>query len=342
MTKSPKEQLLAVLAGTAGGPLLNEWEAFAPVFNDPINCWLRAIRVKGQITTDRFGAEYTWPADQLSGMPHITKDNKVIPDITKWKETLKVPDLKANCTDWSASRALKAQIEQEGQKLSLGIMVTGLFEQLHALMGFEDTLMNLIRKPNEMMELCEVLGEYRLGFAKMLVENLKPDVILSHDDWGTKTQLFMNPKFFRKFLKPQYMKLYGYLKENGVLVMHHSDSYGESIVGDMVEMGVDIWQGALPGNDIPGLIKEYGKNITFMGGIDASIVDRVDATEDEIRAEVRRACREYGPLGHFIPSMTYGGPNFYLYPHVEQYVTDEIARYNLETYGLAGLSKKVA
>lgn len=332
MTVNPKENLLALMSGAKDAPLLNEWEAFAPVFGDPINMYLKAHRKQGHTSIDRFGSEYVWQKGDLSGMVHVTKDNKVIPDIKNWRETLAVPDLNAVNGDWSEVQARKAQIEAEGRQLSLGIMVTGLFEQLHALMGFEDTLMNFLRRPKEMIDLCEVLGEYRLGFARLLVENLKPDVILSHDDWGTKHQLFMNPKTFRQFIKPQYMKLYGYLKDNGVIVMHHSDSFAQTIVPDMIEMGVDIWQGALPENDIPAIIREYGRDITIMGGIDASVVDRIDSTEEEIRAEVRRACREYGPCGHFIPAMTYGGPNFYLFPHVQQYVVDEISRYNLETY----------
>jgi len=329
MFDTPKERLTKLLAGGTNAPLLNEWEAFAPVFTDPVNIYLKSHRTRGKITVDRFGAEYIWPEESSAGMPHVTKDNKVITDIAKWRDTLRVPDLKTNCSKgWEDIQAKKAAIEAEGQKASLGLMVTGLFEQLHALMGFEDTLMNFIRKPKEMLELCEVIGEYRLSFAKLLVKYLKPEVILSHDDWGTKQQLFMNPKTFRKFIKPQYMKLYGYLKDNGVIVMHHSDSYGESIVPDMVEMGVSIWQGALPQNNISGIIEQYGKSITIMGGIDASIVDRADSTEDEIRSEVRRACRDYGPRGSFIPCMTPGGPNSCLYPRIQPYITDEIDRYN--------------
>lgn len=332
MSSNPKERLRAVLSGQAGGPLLNEWEAFAPVFNDPVNQYLRAHRKEGQITVDRFGAEFAWPLGQIGGTPHITKDNKAVPDITKWREALRVPDLAANCTDWAAARETKAGIDREGRRLSMAMMAAGLFEQLHALMGFEDTLTNFIRRPREMMELCEVLGEYRLTFARLLVENLRPDVILSHDDWGTKTRLFMSPKCFRQFLKPQYMKLYRYLKEQGVMIMHHSDSYAETLVEDMVEMGVDIWQGALPSNDIVGILDRRGGRLAIMGGIDAAIVDRADSTEAEIRAEVRRACREYDGRGGFIPAMTYGAPDSYLFPHVQRYVIDEIDRYNQETH----------
>lgn len=65
----------------------------------------------------------------------------------------------------------------------------------------------------------------------------------------------------------------------------------------MVDLGIDIWQGALPENDIPKLQKQLNGRMTLMGGIDAAIVDRADSTEEEIRKEVRRACQSYGPGG---------------------------------------------
>lgn len=320
-----------MMTGKPSDRLMVEWEAFAPVINDPVNKFLRGHRQEGRTTIDNFGTTFHWPMGQVSATPYITKDNKAIPDIIKWREYLKVPNLKAEIDhDWSAALDLKAEIDAEGQRFSMALMATGVFEQLHFLMGFEDTLMNLIRRPAQIMELCEIIGEYRLTFARLLVENLKPAVMLSHDDWGTKTRLFMRPEAFRQFIKPQYMKLYGYLKDNGVIIIHHSDSFAETLVPDMIDMGVDIWQGALPENNIPAILKNCGRDIIIMGGIDASIVDRADSTEEEIRRETRRACREYGPLGHFIPAMTYGLSNHYLFPHVQQYVGDEIRRYNAE------------
>jgi hypothetical protein len=71
----------------------------------------------------------------------------------------------------------------------------------------------------------------------------------------------------------------------------------------------------------------------LMGGID-SVIDREDATEEEIRRETRRACDEYGHLKGFWPGITYGGPGT-IYPNVEGIVIDEINRYNMEHYGAA-------
>ena len=69
---------------------------------------------------------------------------------------------------------------------------------------------------------------------KLLVDNLKPDIILSHDDWGSKNTLFMSPETWREMIKPQYAKIYGYAVDHGVMVMHHADSFMEPIVEDMV------------------------------------------------------------------------------------------------------------
>ena len=65
----------------------------------------------------------------------------------------------------------------------------------------------------------------------------------------------------------------------------------------------------------------------------AEIPKVVDSTEEEIRKEVRRACEEYAPNGHFIPCITYGGPGC-LFPHVDSIIDDEIEKYNKEVYGI--------
>ena len=157
--------------------------------------------------------------------------------------------------------------------------------------------------------------------------------MLSHDDWGSKHSLFISPETWREFIKPQYAKTYKYMKDHGVIVMHHADSFLEPIIEDMVDLGIDIWQGALPENDIPKLQKQLNGRMPLMGGIEADIVDRAASTEAEIRKEVRRACQSYGPGGHFIPCITYGGPGC-LYKHVDPIIDDEIDKYNKEVYGV--------
>ena len=58
-------------------------------------------------------------------------------------------------------------------------------------------------------------------------------------------------------------------------------------------------------------------------------IDGFEEQLEELRKEVRRACEEYAPHGHFIPCITYGGPGC-LFPHVDSIIDDEIEKYNKE------------
>lgn len=312
--------------------LVNDYEAFGIVSNDPVYKLTRGNRFKGKTTKDAWGVTIVWPEEQLFAFP--SEIDKVCTDITQWREQVKVPDLIAECSDpalWKEAQETAAQYRAEG-KLVTAYMGTGLFEQLHDLMGMSDACMNFLLEPDDMHDLVEAVGTYRYQYAKLLIDNLHPDVILSHDDWGSKNTLFLSPEVFREFLKPQYARLYGLMKENGVLAMHHADSFLEPLVEDMVEMGIDIWQGVLNTNDIPKLQRQLQGRMLLMGGVD-SVIDRPDSTEEEIRAEVRKVCQTYGPNGGFVPGITYGRPGT-LYPHVNQIMVDEIHRYNMETYGI--------
>lgn len=326
-----KENLLETLKKD-GKPdrLVNQYEAFVPVMNDPLSVYTRGNRVRGTTSTDRWGTQILFPEDAPGPMPHVTEDNKVCPDVTEWKKYVKVPDLVANCsTGWEAALESAAKVDRDKQMV-MGFMGTGIFEQCHFLMGFEDTLVNLLLEPDDMHDLVDVVAEYRFQYAKLLVDNLKPDVILSHDDWGSKNSLFMKPDIWREYFKEHYRRIYGYMKDHGVMVIHHADSYLEPIVEDMAEIGVDIWQGVLPENDILKIQKVLDGRMALMGGIHSTI-DRQDSKEEEIRADVRYVCDTYGVGGHFIPCMTYGLTGT-IYPHVDEIIKDEINQYNKEHF----------
>ena len=110
----------------------------------------------------------------------------------------------------------------------------------------------------------------------------------------------------------------------------HSDSYAATLVPDMIDMGIDVWQGVMTSNDIPALIKQYGPKITFMGGVDSADVDHPGWTREEVRKEVRRACDECGKL-YFIPGASQGLP-LSTYEGVYEAMTEEIDAYSKECF----------
>ena len=327
---TPREIFLEMLKPD-GRPerILDQYEALAMMTGDPINAYLRGNRVRGTTSVDRWGTTILFPADAPGPMPDTRDELKVLRDITHWRDYVHAPDLEANCSaGWEDVRA-KAEAVR-GEKLVAGFMGTGIFEQCHFLMGFEDTLSNLYEHPDEMHELIDYITDYRLKYVQMLIDNLHPDVIFSHDDWGTKNALFMKPEMWREFYKEPYRRFYGYIREHGVIAIHHGDAYLADIVEDMAELGIQCWQGVLPENNIPALQERLGGRMILMGGIGAAI-DRADATEAEIRAYVRRALEENTPGGHYIPSITYGLPGA-VYPQVDAAIDAEIAQWNSEVH----------
>ena len=323
---TPKENFLELLKPN-GQPdrQLCQYEALHMCLNDPINTYLRGNRKRGTVSKDRWGTTISFPADAPGPMPVTTDGLAVCPDITHWRETVHAPDIAACTEGWEACRAA-ARAACGEEKLLAGFMGTGIFEQCHFLMGFEDTLTNLYEHPQEMHALIDYITTYRLLYVKLLIDNLQPDVIFSHDDWGTKDALFMKPEMWREFFKEPYRRFYGYIRSRGVIAIHHADSYLVPIVEDMAEIGIQVWQGVLPENDIPALQQKLHGRLVLMGGMGAAI-DRADAAPEEIYGYAMDTLRRCCPGGHYIPSITYGLPGA-VYPHVDEYIDRAIADYN--------------
>ena len=324
---TPKEIFLELIKPD-GQPerQLCQYEALHMCLTDPINTYLRGNRKRGSVSKDRWGTTISFPEDAPGPIPVHTPELTVCPDVTHWKDTVHVPDLSVCSEGWEECRTRsRAAADAEG-KLLAGFMGTGIFEQCHFLMGFEDTLTALYEHPDEMHALIETITQYRLDYVRRLIDGLQPDVIFSHDDWGTKNALFMKPDMWRDFFKEPYRRFYGYIRSRGVIAIHHADSYLVPIVDDMAEIGIQVWQGVLPENDIPALQAHLNGRLTLMGGFGAAI-DRKDAAPEDILTYARDVLRCDCPGGHFIPSITYGLAGT-VYPHVDTYLNQAIDEYN--------------
>ncbi|KPU44409.1 methylcobalamin:coenzyme M methyltransferase [Oxobacter pfennigii] len=320
-----RQNLLETIRGGNPDRFVNQWEAFGLVSGDPIAA--KSPRpLKGQEIVNSWGVTIRFPENTPGPFPVHDYEHKVIKDITKWKETVKAPSLDAPTEAWDAIKAQAAAVDRNEKFLAMTI-APGIFEQVHYLMGMDDTLLNFYEEPEAMHELIDFITDWKIEYSKLLVKHIKPEVIIHHDDWGSQINSFLSPEMFAEFIVPAFKKLYGFYKANGVqLIVHHSDSYGANLVPYMIEMGIDIWQGAMTANNIPKLIKKYGGQISFMGDINNGVVDVSDWTPELIAREVERACRSCGKL-YFIPNTTMGGP-MSTYPGVYEAVSAEIDRMN--------------
>lgn len=261
----------------------------------------------GKSIKGSWGVTFSWPEGQLGPFPVHDDEHFVVKVITKWKETVIAPPIPTSDEFWAPAIAHASAVDRN-EEFVTAVAAPGIFEMTHHLMGVENALMALYEEPEAMHELINYLTQYELDLAKIVIDKIHPDALFHHDDWGSQKNSFVSPDMFNEFFLPAYREIYGFYKANGVeVIVHHSDSYGANLVPSMIAMGIDIWQGVMTTNDIPELIKQYGSQITFMGGLDTGVIDFPGWTVENCIKHAERACRTYGKK-FYIPCLTQGGP----------------------------------
>ena len=286
---------------------------------------------RGQMNVvNAWGITKSFPENVPGAFPVHTPDKIVIKDMEHWQDYVKVPNVVYDASEWEPFIE-RANAVDRNEQFCMAFVAPGLFEQCHYLMEIQNCLVAFYEYPDEMHELIEVLTQFELDYAAEVCKYLKPDALFHHDDWGSQISTFISPEMFREFYLEPYKKIYGFYRDHGVeLVVHHSDSYAATLVPQMIEMGIDIWQGVMTSNNIPALIKEYGPQISFMGGIDSAAIDFPGWTREKVRAEVRRCCDECGKL-YFIPGASQGLA-MSTFPGVYDATTEEIDAYSREVF----------
>lgn len=257
----------------------------------------------GEEHKDSWGTVRVFLPGAPGAHPHITQENVVIKDIEKWEEYLVVPPVEG--LDWTLAKEVAAKIDRT-EKLACFFSPGGLFERSHFLMGMENALMNYMEYPDEMKSILRLIADHKMAYIRKVAEETQPDIIFYHDDWGTKQNLFLPPDVWRDIIKPLQKEIADTIHECGMIYMHHADCILQPIVQDMVEIGVDIWQGVIAQNDIVKIQQITEGKLAMVGGVDGPKIDVENITEEQIREEVRRAIDTYCPGGRFYPSIPNG------------------------------------
>jgi len=114
----------------------------------------------------------------------------------------------------------------------------------------------------------------------------------------------MGPTHFREYLKPRLKVMYDLAHKHGKDVYIHSCGDNSPILADLIEIGLDVYNPFQPEpQDVYALKREYGKDLTFEGGIGTQVLLPF-GTPEGIRAEIRRLKTEIGKGGGFIISPT--------------------------------------
>ncbi len=326
---TPRQNLLETIHGGKPDRFVNQY-GYAKWMMNPVLANMNNPKPGEMHKVNAWGVTRSWaPGQPGSFVDNDVPGNIVIQDIENWRDYVHAPKVVYPQAAWEPFIAQAEAVDRN--ELFVGMQqFPGIFEQCHHLGEIKNVLIYLYEEPDDLKDLIWFLADWEISQAEQCVKYIHPDLMFHHDDWGTQISTFMSPDMFAEFFLEPYKQVYGYWKENGVeLIVHHSDSFGETLIPYMIEMGIDIWQGVMDTNDIPAIEKQYGGQIAFMGGINSAYVDFEGSEYENIYHTVKEACDKYGNGGrYFIPCNTQGAPGASIFPNVYDNVSKAIDAYS--------------
>jgi uroporphyrinogen decarboxylase len=188
-----------------------------------------------------------------------------------------------------------------------GAIGFSMFERAWTLRGMENLLMDMVLNPEFVDKLLDAIVDFNLRIMDIAMEY---DIDGFHfgDDWGQQKGLIMGPDYWRKFIKPQMARMYERVKSKGKIVSQHSCGDIYDIFPDLIEIGLDVYQTFQPEiYDLPKVKREYGKHLTFNGGISTQRL-LTYATPAEVKRVVRETIKLMGKGGGYIAAPTHDLP----------------------------------
>lgn len=318
--QTPKEALLAAYRG--------EMPEFIPPHTKyNVGCAFPGDRFfGGEGGKDAWGVSWTnlGPDPGLDGSM-VTPNTELFDDISEWRDYVKIPDL----DEIHAREILEAMMQGLGDRethVYHVLLLSGCWERLNQLMGMENALCSFYDDPDEVHEFLNAVCDYKIKCIDLACEVMDPDVIHMHDDWGSANNLMFSPEMWREFIKPIEKRLTDHIHSKGKIYEHHSCGYIQTIIPDLIEIGVDAIDPLNITNDMNFIKENYGDKITLMGGVDNQMMDALGSKEEDIRAEARRAMDLLAPGGRYIPTFIYTRAD------VREIFMDEVEKYGKDIY----------
>jgi len=164
------------------------------------------------------------------------------------------------------SRVIETVQKNPGHRF---LLVDGdtLFQRMFYLRGFENLMIDLAEKPQQVYYLRDRIVEFMLKRIEIWLE-YDIDGFFFRDDWGTQQTLMIHPALWREFFKPSYKRLFDAVHGANKRVFFHSDGMILDIIPDLIEIGIDALNAQIPCMDADQLARDFGDRITFVAGAD--------------------------------------------------------------------------
>jgi uroporphyrinogen decarboxylase len=178
--------------------------------------------------------------------------------------------------------------------------ICGVFEQAKHWLGDETALAAPYEDPARLARTLDRITEWKSALYGAYAA-AGVDIVWIGDDLGTQRSLVMSPAQYRQWYRPCHERIVNHLRalRADVKVAFHCCGHVTPLIPDLIELGIDILEAVqAEAMDIAHLKREFGKDITFWGGIGAQSV--LQGTPAEVVQGVANTLRIMAPGGGYI------------------------------------------
>jgi uroporphyrinogen decarboxylase len=258
----------------------------------------QATQIRPGYFQDRFGVVWNRTgADKDIGVV----ETYLIPEpsLANWK----LPELEEAA--WRAQ--IEHAIAEADGRYVMASVGFALFERAWSLRGMENLLVDMVAKPTFVNQLLDAICEFNLQLIDIALD-YPIDGMHFGDDWGQQRGLIMGPNHWRRFIKPRLARMYERVKRAGRFVSQHSCGDNIELFGDLIELGLDVYQTFQPEiYDIAAVKREFGRDLAFWGGISTQRALPF-LSPDQIKQLVRDTISIMRPGGGYIAAPTHALP----------------------------------
>lgn len=187
----------------------------------------------------------------------------------------------------------------------IGDVELTMFEMAWHMVGMEKFMVDLAAGEEYVGVLLDRCKEFSIGVAKNLA-SLGVDGLWTGDDFGSQTGMMVSPRMWRNIFKPRFAEVFQEIRASNpnTLVMYHCDGAVSAILGDLIEIGMQVFnpvQPNVPGHEPIDLKTKFGDRLSFWGAIDQQyLLPR--GTAQEIEADIAAKISVLGQGGGYLCS----------------------------------------
>jgi uroporphyrinogen decarboxylase len=146
-----------------------------------------------------------------------------------------------------------------------------LVEMVCRLRGMEQTLFDLAADPDLARAELAAAAAFAVTLSAAACDRFAVDWLWTGDDMGSQRGMIMSPAMWRELVRPHLAAIAAVGRERGLWVAYHSCGAIRPIIPDLIEIGINVLnpiQCNCPGMEAAALKRDFGRDLSFHGGVD--------------------------------------------------------------------------